>query len=303
MKPVMAGLLCEAQPWLDYLRANGRSPETLKNYERAIGMADRFWAQTGAPRGVRSITVHDLRGWFRECERRRYAPTGRDSFLRPLTLFLRWLEARGEIFVDPSRQFLLRSPARRMVPVHSEKDIARVLDATAGSGPIELRDQAILEVAYATGVRKAELTAMNVADLNLRDRLLKVQGKGAKERVLPLTRKAVTALQSYLEAGRPLLMRGQAAHALWLADAAHGSGRLCRSGITILFRRRGRAAGLRLSPHDLRRAFATHMLRRGLGVNELRLLLGHSGFQHIRHYVRYAAVDLKRAHRRSKLSR
>lgn len=303
MRPVKSALLDDAQPWFEHLRANGRSPATLQNYHRAIGRAGRFWLETDGPRCVRDITFNALQRWFGAVIWRGYAPTGRDSMLRPLTLFLRWLETRGDIFADPSRLLPLRSPQRRMVPVPSEKDVARMIDDVVGPDPIRLRDRAILEVAYSTGARKSELVALNVDDLHLRDRLVKVEGKGAKERVLPLTRSAVAAIREYLENGRPLLTRNQDESALWIADAAHGRGRLGRTGITILFRRCSYAVGLRLSPHDFRRAFATHLLRRGLGVNELRLLLGHSGFHHIRHYVRYAAVDLMRAHRRSKLAR
>lgn len=305
MKPKNAPLLSEIQPWLAALRAKGLSSRTVVNYEQSFAAVTKFWSQTGGPQRAREIRLTDLEGWVSELRRRNYAPTGLDSTVRPLTLFLHWLETRGEVFQNPAQRLVLRNPPRRMVPVHSEQDIARLLESVIGDSAQVLRDRALLETAYSTGMRLSELSRLQLDDLNLGERTVRVTGKGAKERLLPLTRSAVRALRDYLSNGRPKLCRGSSESALWLARAPDRNGkvRLGRKGINLMIWKRGKAIGLMMSVHALRRAFATHLLRRGLGVNELRVLLGHAGFQHIRHYVRYAAVDLKRAHQRSKLSR
>ncbi len=301
MKSTPSQLLIEAQPWFESLKARGLSAATVLFYQRTMERSARIWARHGGPRRVAEITVVALESLVAELRRQELAPASRDALVRPWILFLQWMEERGAIFSNPARRTLLVNPPRRFLPVHSEREIVQVLESVAGSDPETLRDRAIFETAYATGMRLGELHRLDVADVNFEEKTVFVRGKGARERIVPLTESAKRAVKEYLDAGRPKFAGESSLPALWLVGGKSGSHRFAYGGISVMIKRRSLRAGIRISPHSLRRAFATHLLRRGLGLNELRMLLGHAGFLHIRHYARYAMVDLKRAHARSKL--
>jgi site-specific recombinase XerD len=223
-------------------------------------------------------------------------------YLRPLAFFFHWLDRRGEILLNPAKGFLIPKERRRLHPVISEQDMARLLESVPMRDPSDLRDRAIIETAYATGMRLGELAALDVTEVDFAEGVVVVTGKGRKQRTLPLTHKAVEILRRYLETGRPALLRGpRTENALWVTTRT--SGRLHAAAIRNMVSRRSCAIGLRLSPHSFRRAFATHMLRRGAGAIELQMLLGHADLSHLRHYLRYAIVDLQKTHQKARVSR
>jgi len=163
----------------------------------------------------------------------------------------------------------------------TEAEVARLLEAPQGDGPIARRDRAILEVLYGSGLRVSELVGLSLGDVDLDAGLLRAFGKGAKERIVPIGRPAIRALVAWLgEGGRPELVptrwrrRGDA-EAVFLG--ARG-GRLTRQGAWDVLRRHGEAVGLagRLSPHVLRHSCATHMLDRGADIRVVQELLGHA---------------------------
>lgn len=300
MKSPAETILKEAQPWFDSVKASGRTAHTRYCHRRAIRLASQFWSEHGGPKSLHCIKQMDMEQWASQLVKQGFAPITRDSYLRAWLLLFRWLEARGRVFVNPLRNFVLPKFTRRMLPVVSEQDMAKLLNSVDGRSPAAIRDRALLEVAYATGARCGELYRLNADDVGLDERIILVRGKGGRERYLPLTSSAVFALEDYLRSARLFFTRfGPERDALWLSH----NGRLSARTMHRIWRRRSSTVGLKIGPHDTRRAFATHLLRRGLGPNELRLLLGHAGFHHIKHYVRYAAVDIHNMHRRSRLSR
>jgi integrase/recombinase XerD len=180
--------------------------------------------------------------------------------------------------------------------VISAKDAEKLLAAPNTSLPMGVRDRAILEVLYGTGLRRAEVVGLSVFDVDLAGGVLRVQhGKGGKERLVPLGQEAQKWLKLYLENVRPLLARRmhgrEGEMALLLARDGRG---LTRSALTNLVAALGRAAGVRASCHTLRRTMATELLRGGAQIVEVGTILGHANLTATQRYTKVAGSDLRR---------
>ncbi|MGB0514531.1 MAG: tyrosine-type recombinase/integrase, partial [Wenzhouxiangellaceae bacterium] len=189
-----------------------------------------------------------------------------------------------------------RSP-RRLPAVLSRDQVDQLLNAPDPESVLGLRDKAILEVLYASGLRVSELAGLRLADLNLRQGLLRVTGKGGKDRLAPLGEPAIEALSRWLHTGRPEWSGGATDDAVFIT--ARGSG-MSRQAIWLRIRRYVRMRGLpdSISPHKLRHSFATHMLDRGADLRVVQLLLGHADLSTTQIYTHVAAARLKDLHGR-----
>jgi integrase/recombinase XerD len=190
----------------------------------------------------------------------------------------RFALTEGVLTVDPTLN--LESPkVRRSLPVYLRmEEIDRLLDQPDSSTPLGLRDRAILQVLYSTGLRVSELANLKISDIEMRMGCLRCIGKGDKERLVPVGRKALAAVQAYLANSRPILLKGRdAGRAIpWLFVNRFGN-RISRIAIWRLLTAYGRRAGIRtrLSPHKLRHSFATHLLEAGTDLRTLQCVLGH----------------------------
>jgi site-specific recombinase XerD len=295
-------ILSRAQAWLDWLRAGGRSPRTLEVYGYAIERSVRFWRRRRGPALIQQVQLQDLEKWRAHLVKRGLSLVTVGYYLRPLVFFFQWLAARGEVLLNPAKEFVIPRACRRLHPVISEQDMARLLEGVPLGQLSDLRDRAIMETAYSTGMRLGELSGLDLTAVDLAEGIVVVTGKGQKQRTLPLTRKAIEALRLYIATSRPSLLGGHCEeNALWISSKTRK--RLRDEAIQRMVVLRSKAVGLALTPHSFRRAFATHMLRRGAGPVELQLLLGHTDLSHLRHYLRYAIVDLQKTHRKAKVSR
>ncbi|MCI0401952.1 MAG: site-specific tyrosine recombinase XerD [Acidobacteria bacterium] len=180
-----------------------------------------------------------------------------------------------------------------------EKLLAPPLTGQAAAGtstPLGMRDRAMLEVLYATGLRVSELVKLKVADLQLDAGVVRCLGKGNKERVVPLGKKSIAALEDYLRRGRPGLTRRRATPYLFVSRRG---GAMTRQNFWMLLRARARAAGVRahLTPHTLRHSFATHLLERGADLRAVQLLLGHADISTTQIYTHVAQERLRQVYR------
>jgi integrase/recombinase XerD len=164
------------------------------------------------------------------------------------------------------------------------------------SKPAGLRDQAILDMLYSTGLRVSELADLCVADLDMKMGCLRCIGKGDKERLVPVGRKALASVQAYLEAGRPVLLGGESARQLFVNRRGK---RLSRITIWRMLSEYGRRAGIRgkLSPHKLRHSFATHLLERGADLRSVQLMLGHADISTTQIYTHVIEDRLKQIYK------
>jgi site-specific recombinase XerD len=214
--------------------------------------------------------------------------------------FYRHLVDRGELEASPAD--LVTSPKRdQYLPrVLKEEDVAALLDSIPASTPLELRDRAIFELAYATGLRAEELTTLDTGDADFDAEELRVHGKGGKERVVPIGEQAWRTLNAYLERGRPLLARegDSGERAIFLSKSGRRLGTAdLRRRLRAWAQRVGIAPGV--TPHTLRHSFATHLLEGGADLRTIQELLGHSTISTTQTYTRVESRRLRKVYARA----
>ena len=215
-------------------------------------------------------------------------------FLRPVRLFFRYLEEQQKIFINPAKDLSFKAEVR-LPTVLSEEEVRRMLDAPDTGRARGVRDKAFMELAYSTGMRRAELIQLDLADINTEDASVRFVGKGGKERVLPIGKSAMRWLNEYVSKARVELLEGSENKALWVKQ---GGGRLNYDCVQCLLTLHKKKACItrKVSCHDFRRAFATHMLQHGAGPVDVQHLLGHADLHHLRSYLCLTIADLKKIH-------
>ncbi|HEX3392444.1 MAG TPA: site-specific tyrosine recombinase XerD [Solirubrobacteraceae bacterium] len=212
-----------------------------------------------------------------------------------LRSFYRHLRREGLIEHDPTAD--LRGPAKtRTLPkVLTREQVARLLAEPKGTEPLALRDRALLELMYACGLRISEAGALEIGDVDAGEGMLRARGKGSKERIVPVGRAAVRAVESYLARGRPVLVGTRVESHLFVN---HRGGPLTRQGTYKIIQNHARGAGLdrRMSPHTLRHSFATHLLSGGCDLRSLQEMLGHADLATTQIYTHLSADRLKEAY-------
>jgi integrase/recombinase XerD len=217
-------------------------------------------------------------------------------YISTLRRFYRYLLARGRISVDPTLRVAMPVKPSRLPKVLSEAQVEALLAAPQTDASLGLRDRAMLETLYATGLRVSELVAMKLHEVNFEMGVVRVFGKGSKERLVPLGEEAIDWLRRYLADARPHLLGGRQSHDLFVT--ARGAA-MTRQAFWYLIKRYALLAGIepaRLSPHVMRHAFATHLLNHGADLRVVQLLLGHSDISTTQIYTHIARERLKSLH-------
>lgn len=283
----------------DYLRhlavERGLARNTLVSYRRDLAAYGDWLAERGI-RSPEDATDRDLAAYRGHLAGDRVPPLATSSIARMLSAVRglhRFLVEEGRAEADASRDLAPPKPPARLPKAISVEDVTAILDATTGEEPARLRDRALLEVLYATGARVSEAVDLNVDDLLVEGDVVRLTGKGGKQRIVPLGSYARTAVDAYLVRARPTFSaRGKATPALFLG--ARG-GRLGRQGAWDAIRGAAERAGIEaaVSPHTLRHSFATHLLAGGADVRVVQELLGHSSVATTQIYTRVTADTLR----------
>jgi integrase/recombinase XerD len=269
----------EVGRFLRHLRVErGLAGSTVEAYARDLRgyvahLADRG---VGGPGDATQVDVEAFVVHLRERRRPDGLPYGERSTaravvaVRGLHRYLRTEESAG---TDAAAGVAAPSTGRSLPHPLAVADVIRLLDAVGGSTPAGLRDRAALELLYGAGLRISEAVGIDVDDLDLRDRLVRVRGKGDRERIVPFGEPAAEAIDAWLVRGRSTLATRTPALLVNLRG-----GRLSRQGLWLVVRRAAETVGLegRLTPHTLRHSFATHLLDGGADVREVQELLGHA---------------------------
>ncbi|MDP8944215.1 MAG: site-specific tyrosine recombinase XerD [Actinomycetota bacterium] len=219
-----------------------------------------------------------------------------------LRSFYRHLRREGVRDSDPTASLSSPRRSQRLPNVLTRGEVTRLLAQPKGTEPRALRDRAILEVMYACGLRASELVGLELADLDLEARFLRVRGKGSKERLVPVGRVAADAVRAYLDRGRPGIVRGRPESRAFVNFRGHA---LSRQGLYKIVQRHAATAGLsgRMSPHTLRHTFATHLLAGGCDLRSVQEMLGHADVATTQLYTHLSSERLKdvyfRAHPRA----
>ncbi|HEV2768625.1 MAG TPA: site-specific tyrosine recombinase XerD [Solirubrobacteraceae bacterium] len=239
----------------------------------------------------------DLAGFLSElatggAQRTAVAPATLQRKTACLRSFYRHLRREGVLEGDPTASLRAPRKSQRLPHVLSRAQVTRLLESARGSEPTALRDRALLELMYACGLRATEAVDLLVGDLDLVHAILRARGKGAKERLVPVGRQAVTAVRAYLERGRPALVGDGQEHHLFVNRRGGG---LTRQGLYKIVQRHARAAGLegRMSPHTLRHTFATHLLAGGCDLRAVQEMLGHADVATTQMYTHLSAERLR----------
>ena len=214
-----------------------------------------------------------------------------------LRVFYRFLVSEGQIETNPARLLSAPKLPRRLPGVLSRSEVERLLmqpDASTGRGE---RDRAMLELLYATGLRVSELTLLKIPNVNMEAGFVRTVGKGSKERIVPVGAKALEALKSYLENGRPSLLKRRSSSYLFIGPRGKA---LTRQGFWKIIKRYGRQAGIRkeLTPHSLRHSFASHLLECGADLRSVQIMLGHSDISTTQIYTHVTRERLKEIHQK-----
>lgn len=287
----------EVEEFLTWLAAErGRAPATLAAYRRDL-RAYWGWLREHAG-GLEAVTPAHLQAYVAELRGHGLAPASVARALVAVRSLHRFLAEEGPAGTDPAGDVEPPRVPQGLPKALSEVEVASLLAQPVGDDPAARRDRALLEVLYGTGARISEVVGLDLGDVDLRARLVRVLGKGGKERVVPLGRMAAAALGDWLAApGRPVVAerrrrRRDDAEAVFLNLRG---GRLTRQGAWEVVRRHARAAGLadRLSPHVLRHSCATHMLDHGADVRAVQELLGHASITTTQVYTKVSTERLR----------
>jgi len=261
------------EEFLQRLRVeDGVSPLTVLAYRRDLERLARFLPTCG--RSLETAVPADL---LTHLGRLHAAGLGPRSIARQIAAIrglYRFARIAGRVAGDPSA--LLESPRlpRRLPRALSRGDAQALVESAAGSTPRGLRDRALLELLYGSGLRASELVTLRLGDVDLHGQFLVCRGKGARERLVPVGGGARRALRLYLETGRPAMVRGKDPGTVFLN---HRGRPLSRQGLWTIVRALARRVGLRRAfPHALRHSFASHLLEGGADLRSVQALLGHA---------------------------
>lgn len=274
---------------------SGLARATLDSYRRDLEGFARWLAPRGA--GLLSAEQQDIFAYLSERAAQRYAARSNARLLSALRAFYAQQLRRKVLAHDPTA--LIEAPrlGRSLPKALSESEIDALLQAPATDTPAGLRDRAVIELMYAAGLRVSELVALPAVAVNLRQGVLRVTGKGSKERLVPMGEEAQHWLQRYLDESRPVLAGKRALAPLFITAKGEA---LTRQQCWQLVKRLAAGAGIdpaRISPHGLRHSFATHLLNHGADLRALQMLLGHSSLSTTQIYTLVAREGLKRLHR------
>ena len=282
----------EVARYLDELRVSRRlSPNTILAYQRDLDRLVAF--ANGQDRSPAALGRHDLEALVRQCMTSGLSPRSVARIVACVRGFYRFLVLDGHLPASPADD--LRAPRSwpALPRFLSFDQVDLLLAQPETSTPRGIRDRALLELLYATGMRVSELVSLKVGDVRLDEGFLTCLGKGAKERVVPIGRIAADWVRRYLASARSPLLKGRASAFLFVN--ARGGLSLSRVGFWKIIKKYGRQAGLtqELSPHIVRHSFATHLLERGADLRMIQTLLGHADLSTTQIYTHILEARLK----------
>jgi integrase/recombinase XerD len=274
--------------WLE----DGLAANSLAAYRRDVSALSVWLCGRGS--SVMNATEADLAGFLSAQHAATRASTA-NRRLASFRRFYRWALREGRISADPTLRLPNAKRPARFPKTISEAQVDALLAAPNEDTPLGLRDRAMLELLYATGLRVSELVGLKLIELSLNDGLVRVLGKGGKERIVPLGEEARVRVERYLAKSRGVLLRGGSADAVFVTRRAQ---QMSRQMFWMLIKRYAAHAGITapVSPHGLRHAFATHLLNHGADLRAVQMMLGHADISTTQIYTHVARERLKALH-------
>ncbi len=285
-----AAFVSDLEAFLGFLDLErGLSARTKQSYRSDLDQCAAFLAKRGV-QGWATVTGEDAGAWIRSLSENDYTVTSlarKLAALRGLARHLVREKVRDDVFTD-----LLAGPklSRRLPGTLTAEEVEKLLQAPAGGDAYALRDRALLELFYSSGLRVSELAGLTLQQIDLEHGYLRVFGKGAKERVVPVGTKATDAIATWLASGRPHFVKPRTGSQLFLSERGTG---LSRVMLWMIVKKHARRAGItkNVKPHLLRHSFATHLLNGGADLRAIQEMLGHANIGTTQIYT---AVETRR---------
>lgn len=262
------------EEYLDHLRVEeGLAANTVDAYKRDLDRLRRFAVSRG--KSIEALDRRDLDAHVRALMGRGASPRSVGRGVAAVRGLYRYLALERRIASNPAEDLHAPRAWPPLPKFMGLEEVDRLLQQPDTTSPIGLRDRALIEVLYATGMRVSELVSLRLEDVNLGVGYVTCTGKGSKQRIVPIGSTAAEWVRRYFERSRPALLRGRSSPLIFLNGRG---GRLSRQGLWKILKQYGRQVGLGrdLSPHVLRHSFATHLLERGADLRSLQLMLGHA---------------------------
>ncbi|HLC19107.1 MAG TPA: site-specific tyrosine recombinase XerD [Thermodesulfobacteriota bacterium] len=284
--------------YLDYIVVEkGLSRNTHISYSRDLSCFSDFLARSGLEiTGARS---RDVTGFMKELRERGQSARSYTRALIALRGFYRYLLSRKVIEESPCSGVDVPRLGTSLPEFLTVEEVDSLLEAPAVKTPRGMRDRAMLEVLYATGMRVTELVSVKLNDLNLQAGFVTTLGKGSKERIVPLGESSMRWVRRYMEESRPGISRKVQSPYLFLTNRGT---RMTRQNFWVIIKRTALAAGIdadRIKPHIIRHSFATHLLERGADLRHVQAMLGHADISSTQIYTHVTKERLKKLHRKS----
>ena len=267
---------------------------TLEAYRRDLVLYARWLSLQTTPQVLDLAGTTELAEYFAQ----RHTQTKATTANRRLTVFkryYRWALREHRVAADPTLKLVSAKQPLRVPKTLTETQVEALLAAPNTEEPLGLRDRAMLELMYASGLRVSELVGLKVHQISLNDQILRTMGKGSKERLVPFGDVAAEWLQTYLSGARSTILAGQRTDDLFVTSRGQG---MTRVAFWMIVKKHAATAGIvtALSPHTLRHAFATHLLNHGADLRAVQLLLGHADISTTTIYTHVARERLKALH-------
>ncbi|WP_284334710.1 site-specific tyrosine recombinase XerD [Comamonas sp. NoAH] len=274
---------------------DGLSANTLQAYRRDAMACAQFLATSGSVCSLLQAQELDLQAFIQQRHALGVKAVSSNRSLSVLRRFYHWALRENRVQSDPTVRLLAAKRPLRVPHTLSQEQVEALLQAPDDRTLLGLRDRAMLELMYASGLRVSELVGLQVHQLDIKSGVLRTEGKGRKERLVPFGEEAQTWLLRYLQDARPLILGGQVSRDLFVTQ--RGSG-MTRVMFWVLVKKYALLAGISapLSPHTLRHAFATHLLNHGADLRVVQMLLGHADISTTTIYTHVARERLQQLH-------
>ena len=281
-----------AGDFADYLTAErGLSPTTVATYAAEARAFEAFLARGGRPAALADAS--DVEAYMTERRVSNIDPRTLAKSASAIRSFFRFLVLEGTVSSNPARLLDPQRVQMRIPRYLKAEEIERLLDACDPAQPLGVRDRAIFELIYSCGLRVSEAVALTVARVSLHEGAVRIMGKGARERMVPLGARAKKDLENYLACVRPALAGRSPVDTLFLG---RGGKKLSRKTVWKIFKRLALGAGLEAKVHTLRHSFATHLLQGGADLRSVQELLGHADIGTTQIYTHVSQEVLKKTH-------
>jgi integrase/recombinase XerD len=278
--------------FLNYLLVEkGAAANTVAAYSRDLARYHRFLGE----RAPGEVSVSEVAAYLAQLKAEKMAPRSRARALSAIRMLHRFLLVEGYCQHNPSSIIEAPKGVTRLPAVLSGREVEALLASPLDTGALELRDKAMLELLYATGLRVSELVGLKVGEVNVSVGYLMTIGKGSKERLVPMGESACRAVDCYLAQAREQLLKDGDSDRLFLTRLGQG---MTRQAFWNIIKKRALQAGVRtsISPHTLRHSFATHLLENGADLRSVQIMLGHADLSSTQIYTHVTRERLKRVH-------